>query len=302
MPLTDGRVKSQTFVSYRLAATRLPDWLGTLRLDELKPSHFQRFYQELTAAGLAPRTVRQTHTVLHNAMQDALPLELLHRNPTDGVTLPRIPQTEMNWYTTEQLSQLFRATEGERFHALWVTLGLRLGEALGLQWSDIDWERGTVALSRALGRDRRFHKLALTELKTKYSRRTLRLSNATFAALRAHKDRQDFDRKRNKDKGWTDRDLVFCTIYGAPLNETMVHQHWTAATRQAELPRYRVHDLRHAVASNLLLGGLDMMKVARMVGHRNAAMVLAVYGHLLPDAHQEAAAVMDTMLSRTAAI
>ncbi len=85
LPSIKDKVKSRTVVSYRLAVSRTPVWLEEIRLDELKPLHFQRFYSELTAAGKAPRTVRQTHMVLHKAMHGTLPLDLVNRTPTEGV-------------------------------------------------------------------------------------------------------------------------------------------------------------------------------------------------------------------------
>lgn len=303
LPAMDGKVKPRTIISYELAARRVPSSLGDTRLEDLKPSHFQRFYNEMTAAGKAARTVRQTHMVLHKAMKDALPLDLLTRNPTEGTMLPRIPQTEMGWYSGEDLSRLLEVTEGDRFHALWAvlgTMGLRLGEALGLKWADVNWTRGTISINRKLERDRREGILVLTELKTKSSRRTLKLGRTATVALQAHRERQRFDRKKAGD-AWQEQGLMFSTIYGGPLDQTRIHEHWTPAVKKAGLPRYRVHDLRHSVASNLLQAGFDMMKVAQLLGHRNATMVLQVYGHLLPNAHQEAAGVMDAILERQTA-
>jgi len=158
LPSIEDKVKTRTHVSYSLNASRVPHWLGSARLDELKPAHFQRFYNELSKTNKAPRTVRQVHMTLHKALKDALSLDLVSRNPTEGVALPRVPDSEKLWYSDEQLARLFQATEADRFHALWVvlgTLGLRLGEALGLKWTDIDWQRSTLAVRRTLQRDRR---------------------------------------------------------------------------------------------------------------------------------------------------
>jgi integrase len=302
-PAIADKIKGRTRVAYALNVRRLPPWLGAKRLDELRPADFQRFYSELTNDGKASNTVRQVHMTMHKAMNDALRLDMVTRNPTEGVELPRLAQKEILFYTEEQLARLFRATSGDRFHALWIvlgTLGVRLGEALGLQWSDIDWQQGSVSIARKLERDREHGVLVLSELKTKYSKRTLHLGAGPLAALAGHRDRQDFERKKAGD-AWQEHGLVFTTIYGGPLDQTRIHEHWTPAVAKAGLPRYNPHALRHSVASNLLRGGCDLMKVARMLGHRNATMVLQVYGHLLPDEHRDASVMMDAMLSKQGA-
>jgi len=153
---------------------------------------------------------------------------------------------------------------------------------------------------RKLERDREQGALVLSELKTKYSRRTLHLGAGPLAALIAHRDRQDFEHKKAGD-AWQEQGLIFTTIYGGPLDQTRIHDHWTPAVAKAGLPRYNPHALRHSVASNLLRGGCELMKVARMLGHRNATMVLQVYGHLLPDEHRDASVMMDAMLSKQGA-
>jgi integrase len=203
-------LKGRTHVAYTLNAKRVPDWLGAIRLDELKPAHFQRFYTELTTAKKAARPVRQVHMVLHTALHDALRLDLVIRNPTEGVSLPRIPDHEMHLYSDEQLARLFQSTQGDWFHALWIllrTCGLRLGEALGLQWKDIDWQRRSLAIRRTLQRDRKGGGLMLTELKSRGSRRTLTLSPRTITALQAHRDRQEWDRRHRE--GLQEQGLVF---------------------------------------------------------------------------------------------
>jgi integrase len=300
LPQVEDKVKTRTYVSYSLNVRRVPEWLGSIRLDDLKPAQFQRFYTELSKAGKAPRTVRQTHMTLHKACEDALRLDLVTRNPTHGAALPRIPSTEMQWYTDEQLARLFEDTRDDRFHALWAllgTLGLRLGEALGLMWSDIDWDRKTVSLHRTLQRDRKQGRLVLTEMKTKGSRRTLTLTSRAIEALRAHQDRQEWDKRR---EGWQEQGLVFCTVYGGPLDQTRIHEHWTPACAKAGIPRYRLHDLRHSVASSLIAGGMGLLEVAHLLGHRNAAMVTTVYGHVAPGDHGRAAALMESILERHA--
>jgi integrase len=102
------------------------------------------------------------------------------------------------------------------------TLGLRLGEALGLKWSDLDLQRSTLAVRRTLQRDRRGNGLILTELKTKGSRRTLTLTTWALEALRAQQDRQEWD--KSKADVWLGNGLIFCTAWGSPLDQGRIHQ------------------------------------------------------------------------------
>jgi len=291
-------VRPRTLASYRLNVSRVPTDLGRRRLDELKPTHLQDFYSALTARGLAPRTVRQAHMTLHKALDDALRLGLVSRNATDGTSLPRMPRDERPWYTDEQLRQLFTATEGDRFHALWVllgTAGLRLGEALALRWADINTEKRTVSVERSLSRDRSGGGLVFQEPKTPRSRRTAALAREAVHALQAHRERQTFERRKNQ-ACWLDGDLVFCTSLGTPLDQARVHRHWTAATSVAGVPRHHIHDLRHTVASALLAAGRPAERVARMLGHSSVTMLLDVYGHVLPTDYQDEPAAMNALL------
>ena len=195
---------------------------------------------------------------------------------------------------------LFDVTEGDDFHALWVllgTLGLRLGEALGLKWTDINWNRNTLTVQRTLHRDRLSHGLEMQEPKTKGSRRTLTLPTEAKLSLQAHHDRQDLKRRMTGEV-WEANGLIFSTGMGTPLDQSQIRRHWKSATKKAGLPQYRIHDLRHSVASNLVAGGMGLLEVAHLLGHSNAAMVVQVYGHIAPDDHRRAASLMDALLQR----
>jgi integrase len=300
LPTIEVSVRPRTIASYRLNVQRIPDELGKRKLDELKPAHVQDFYNLLTSRGLAPRTVRQIHMTLHKALEDALMLGYVTRNATDGTVLPRIKGEERTWYTSDQVACLFEATAGDRFDAMWVvlgTLGLRLGEALGLKWSDVDWERRTLTVQRTLSRDRSGGGLTFNEPKTKRSRRTLTFGKDALQALKAHQERQMFERRKYQDL-WQDNGLIFCTSLGTPLDQQRVHRHWSAAVEKAGIPRYRIHDLRHSVASNLLAAGCPVERVARMLGHSSVTMLYDVYGHIIPADYREEADAMDAMLAK----
>lgn len=294
-----GAVRPSTLSTYELNVRRLNAHTGRVTLENLKPAHVQQAYNALSAEGLAPRTVRQVHLTLHKALEDALRLELIVRNVSDATTLPRLKTEEMHWYTADQLAQLFAATEGDRFHALWVVLGTvgpRLGEALGLKWSDIDLDARTLSIRRTLQRVRSGGGLVFGEPKSKSSRRTVELPTSTVAALVAHRERQTFERKRLGD-AWQEQGLVFPSEIGTPIEQGQIWRKWSQATLAADIPRYRIHDLRHTVATLLLAGGMQTIEVAATLGHSNPALVREVYGHVMPASRQRAASIMERLLT-----
>jgi integrase len=210
-----SNVKPRTRDTYDLNVRRLKPLLGRVKLDQLRPAHVQAAYAELEKAALSARTIRQIHLTLHKALKDAMRLELVTRNVTDGALLPRIPQSERPWFTAEELDRLFRTTAETRLGALWVilgTAGLRLGEALGLKWEDIDISRRTLLVNRTLQRRRAGGGLVFAEPKSARSRRTIDLGAEACAALQSHQERQAFERK-TVGAAWSDS-LEIASILG----------------------------------------------------------------------------------------
>src|SRR5690606_31752583 len=123
--------------------------LGQTRLSKLTPQRVQQLLNELREAGYSPRTVQYTHAVLRRALGQAERWGLVSRNVARLVDVPR-PRTDpakVHALTIEQARQLLAAAKGDRLYGLYVVvlmLGLRRGEALGLRWSDVDLDAGTL--------------------------------------------------------------------------------------------------------------------------------------------------------------
>jgi integrase len=292
-------IKPRTYEVYALNARRVGTHIGHVRLDALAPARVQYCYNALLAGGLSARTVQQAHMVLHKALADAMRMDLVVRHVTEGTSVPRPHRKEMETLSCGQLSQLFEATRSDRFAALWVLLGtsgLRIGEALGLKWVDIDFAARTLIVRRALQR----HEdggLVFVEPKSKQSRRTVQLSSLACAALREHRERQAFERKTAEGE-WHDHNLVFCTAFGTPLDRGLIHLNWIPALKKADLRRIRLHDLRHTAATLMLQEGVHPKVVQEMLGHSSISVTLDIYSHVAPSLHHEAADRMDAILGR----
>ncbi|MBI4321040.1 MAG: tyrosine-type recombinase/integrase [Chloroflexi bacterium] len=293
-------VRPRTQESYVLNVRRVLPHIGKLRLTKLQPAHIQACYAALLEGGLSRRSVEQCHTVLHRALRQALQWEMIGRNPTEAVSVPRPKRREMHTLTAHQVQDLFASSTEDCLHALWVllaTTGLRLGEATGLKWDDIDFATGKLTVRRALQRQTGTG-LVFVEPKTEGSRRTIHLAESTVAILREHR-RTQLAQRLESGPAWQDRGLVFCTSVGSPLEPARVNEAFHLALSKAGLPRLRVHDLRHTAATLLLSRGVHPKVVQEFLGHSTITLTLDTYSHVIPSLHSEVASHMESLFQRS---
>jgi integrase len=292
----EASVRPTTYRAYDLNVRRVLPHFGTRRLKSLTPQLIESTYSQLLAGGLSRRSVEQGHAVLHRALRQAVQWGLLGRNPTDAVNVPRPEKREMKTLTQDQVTVLLESTKSDRLFALWVllvTTGVRVGEALGLKWEDVDLDAARARIQRSMQRQSGGG-LVFVEPKTARSRRTISLPHIAVTALQEHRGIQLGERVRAES--WIDQDLVFCRPDGRGIESSTVPYHFHRALQRAELPRVRVHDLRHTAATLLLSGGVHPKVVQDMLGHSTVMLTLDTYSHVSPNMHAEAAAKMDTLL------
>jgi integrase len=221
---------------------------------------------------------------------------LTARDPTELVSPPRPVRREMTALTGSQFGQLLRFTEGSRWYPLWVLLGtsgLRVGEALGLQWNDVDLPAGRLSVRHTLQRQPG-NGFVLGPTKTEKSRRTIYLSDLASGALDMQRASQCEDRQHKSH--WADTGLVFTNRQGQGIGPGAVNRALTKALLDARLPRIRVHDLRHSTASILLEAGTHPKVVQDLLGHSTVRLTLDTYSHVTPALHEQAARKMDALL------
>jgi integrase len=162
--------------------------------------------------------------VLHRALEQAVRFNMIPFNPASRVDPPKIRQDEITPLDAEQAQTFLEAAKGDRHECLYVlslTCGLRTGEALGLKWSDIDLDAGTLRVNRQIQHMRRdadsgaSGTLEFSELKNA-SRRTVDLPQRAVEALRSHRKRQ-LEEKRVQATHYEGSGLVFATGKGTPL-------------------------------------------------------------------------------------
>jgi integrase len=274
--------------------------LGKVKLSRLTPAHLQALYAAKLREGMKPASVRQIHAILHKALEQAVRFNLIPTNPAIKVDPPKVRHEEITPLSAEQANKLLDVTrnESDRFEALYalaLTTGLRIGELLGLKWSNMDLDARRLRVSRQLQRSSQ-EGLIFTEPKAA-SRRTVDLPARTVEALKRHRKRQ-LEVAFKAGGAYQDSDLVFAGYLGGPIGPEKVTQRaFKPLLKRAGLPEIRFHDLRHTFATLLLACGVHPTYVQRALGHASVKMTLDRYSHWMLSMGRATAEAIDAALA-----
>jgi integrase len=298
LEIAKQRLRPRSYIRYEEAIRlHIVPTLGRIPLARLSAQHLQRLYSAKLNEGQAPASVARLHAVIRRALNEAMRLDLIPRNPASLVTAPRQPRTEQHALTPEQVRILLAAFEEHPLRAfvtLLIMTGARRGEALALHWVDIHLDEGYADVKYTLEHNKG-GSYTFAPPKTERSRRRVPLNALAIAALRRHHARQ-LEQRLAIGAAWQDEDLLFTDATGHALRGNHILQRQFAPLlKQAGLPNIRLHDLRHTAASLLAQQGVHVTAVSRLLGHSSTSMTLDIYSHAFPDAEREATATLDRL-------
>jgi len=169
---------------------------------------------------------------------------------------------------------------------------MRRGELLGLRWQDIDLNRGTLRVVQSV----RWMsgKPVVSPPKTDSSVRAIGISGPVVDALKEH--RKAWLERKLKARTWADGDLVFCTRTGQPLNPSNLYRNLAAIITAADVPKLRLHDMRHTHATLLLAGDTPIRAVSARLGHSQTSVTMNIYAHVLQEMQDRAITAIDAAL------
>lgn len=292
-------VEASTLASYEWIARRyVRPALGVRKVASLRALDLDALYTDLHGRGLSPRTVRICHTVMRQSLEQARRWGLIARNPAVDATPPPQRRREVDPPTVAQVQQLIDAafSDDPDFGVyLWVlaATGCRRGEACALRWTDVDLERGELAIRRSVSQVG--GELREKDTKTHQSRR-MAIDEGTVDVMRTHRLRQR-ELALALGESVPDDALVFSDADGRPWRPDVCTNRFGRLRSTLGLERVRLHDLRHFVASVLGDGGVPIATISSRLGHRDIATTLNLYTHALPATDQRAAAYLGDLLS-----
>lgn len=252
--------------------------LGRFQLQALRPMQVQGLYGRWLAEGIAPLTVRKYHQVLHKALEDACRLQVIARNPAAYAELPQPrPARKVGPLLPEEVGAVVAALKGEPavYRAagmLFLYTGMRRGEALGLQWDDVDFSSGTIAVRRARLRTAKGEIIGMP--KTASGNRMVPIHPALAEELAAWR-RAQLEERLATGPAWKGGEWVLARA-GGPVSPWALSTWWAGFAKRTGVEA-RLHDLRHTAATLMAAAGVPPRVLAEMLGHARASFTLDVY-------------------------
>lgn len=257
-----------------------------------------------TEKTLSGKTVLHYHRLISSIMQTAVKWQVIVSNPCERVDPPKVQQKAAEYLEAEEAIWLLTLLEDNSVPIQYRTAvtvllftGMRRGELLGLKWSDIDFDKQTISISRSslyLPGKGVFEDVT----KTDSSNRVIKIPTAAATSLRSLKLWQTKQRF-SLGEYWNYTEYVFTAQDGTPMHPDTLSGWFHDFIQKTDLPQIHIHSLRHTNATLSIANGVAVTTVAGQLGHANATTTAKIYAHSIKSAQAAAADIMDTLLTPT---
>jgi integrase len=292
--------KASTVSDYsRILESHVLPIFGDRAVDIITKGAIKDFLLGKVNEGFAGSTVTHMKNVISGVLNKAVDDETIQTNPAHK--LGKIFKTQdkrkdVDFLTKEELKRLLDIVQVHfpRHYPLFLLLartGLRIGEALALQWGDIDFNGRFITIQRGISRGR------IETPKNGKSRR-VDMSLQLTEALKALKDQGGtpvvVPITRNEGAPEEPSEWVFTNGVGGFIDVNNWRRRvFNKALKKAGLRRIRIHDLRHTYASLLIQAGESLAYVRDQLGHHSIKVTVDIYGHLAPEGNKQAVDKLD---------
>ena len=277
-----------TLTSYRNNfRVHIKPYVGEIPLRELTTYHIQKM---LDGIGGSLSTFVKNYNVIHGALEKAVELGMLPRNPCKGVAFPKDDEKEMRVLTQEEQQRFIAALDGEYYKVMLLTYlytGMRAGECIPLQWKDVDLSKRTIRVNKKAILHHDFSKHSAKQevqdfCKTKSSKRTVAITAGLAAILAEHKEEMK-KRVAALELEWSEDSLVFWNTRNKIVQYGNLKESLNKIYRKAGIEGATMHTLRHTYATRCFEAGVDIKAISEQLGHANVKTTYNIYVHLLED-------------------
>lgn len=278
--------------------------LGAIKLEALNPHDIQGLYNRLKSgnegkSGVSAKTVRNVHGVLHKALQQAVELGYLRTNPSDTCKLPKKELREMHPLNEDQIPLFLKAIQGHRHEILYrvaLFTGMREGEILGLTWTAVDFQRGTITIKQQLTKEKKKGGKYYIAPPKNGKPRTITPAPTVMKLLQTQRRRQ-MEQRLQMGAQWQDSGMVFTNENGGYLSYRTVFDCFKRIVGKIGAPDTRFHDLRHSYVVLAIKSGDDFKTISENLGHATVAFTMQVYAHVTDQMRQDSANRMEAFIN-----
>jgi integrase len=295
--ITETPLAVTTAADYGYLLGKLPQWFLDWRIEKVTTMMIDQAYRRLAAEGLTVHRVRRLHGLLQPAFSRAVRWGWIPHNPVSDARPPSKPDSRVTSPSVEVVGALLALADlqnpqfGCALRLVMVT-GMRRGELCGLQWGDLDEDRGQIVVRRSISTTKGQPRHVANVKTGNKGHRVISLDLVTVRALKAQKARQN---ELALERG-TGRCVWMFSNDG--------YQSWRTDYVTLTFSRLRdelgvdvhLHSLRHYVATQLIGAGMDIRTVAGRLGHSRPSTTADIYADFIPARDVEAADIMDRLL------
>lgn len=292
-------VRPSTYISYEgYIYNHINPSLGNLPIQQITPVIIQNFYNQKFASGrtdgkggLSSKTIRNLHNMFHQAMEQAKINGLILNTPTDNAIIPKQEKREMRVLSVEEEKRLIQVVPQHRlgFAILFdLATGLRIGELCALKWSDINYSRQTIKISRTLQRIKKSmnekingqNSTSILEgsVKTNSGFREIPIPAIVFTMLQQHQNNQQQE-KNLYGTAYQDHGYLFAMPLGTCVEPSTMRDALNYLLNAAGIPHANFHALRHTFATRAIESGVNVKTLSDILGHSTVQITMDLYCH-----------------------
>lgn len=291
-------VKPNTYAGYQSVIEHHFDGIANMKLGAVTNAIIQKHLQDKARSasnpdGLGEKTLTNIKAFLNIIFKQAMINGFILRNPVTGVKIPKAGTKERRALTVEEQHRLLDAARNYDCPIMFAVVftlytGCRKGEVLGLQWKDVHFDENRIHIAQQLNRHYDIEndgtqrsKLEVTSPKTKHSVRDIYICESFAKEFFEYKQRMIEWKKQNRF-AHSEEDFVFVGVKNNPIEPRVFYKYYEEVLKNARIEDADFHTLRHTFTTRCIESGMDILMVAKTLGHANVAMTLNQYSHLLP--------------------
>ncbi len=271
-------VKVRTYERYALIIDKhISTDVGKCEISELSALVLQNFITKLlesgnckTGNGLSANSVNAIISVLQSSLQTAHLIGVANEYTANKIKRPKLIERPVECFSLKEQKQIEQAVLNSKKDKLFGILlclysGLRIGELIALRWSDIDFTKGLLTVSKSCHDSK--NGLIIDEPKTATSRRVIPLPKQLLPILKSIKKKSDSP--------------FVVSANGKPVSVRSYQRSFELLLKRLNIPHKGFHSLRHTFATRALECGMDVKTLSEILGHKNPTVTLNRYAHSL---------------------